>query len=157
VIPDNLVCVLNGLGSGIGPIQDLLGRRLATGPACKTDESNLSSHRGGKIDRKGRRERVRRIGEICNGHGQRQSAIAHLDLENISAVKIDATGKGSRKAPSEGGVHCECRDRNAGRHRCRAHGDRGRFPMDQGFPNQRASWKIVQVSLVPFRDFAWNV
>jgi hypothetical protein len=97
VIPDNLVYVLNGLGSGIGPIQDLLGRHLATGPAGKADEGDISSHRGGNIDRKGRRERVRRNCEISNGHGQRRSAIAHLDLENISAVKIDATGKGSRR------------------------------------------------------------
>ena len=79
MIADNLA--LNGLGSGIGPIQDLLGRRLATGPPCKTDESDISSHRGGNIDRKGRRERVRRNCEICNGHGQRRSAIAHMDLK----------------------------------------------------------------------------
>src|SRR6476660_4933578 len=32
-----------------------------------------------------------------------------------------------------------------------ARGDRGGFPTDQGFPNQRASWRIVQHGPVPFR------
>src|SRR5712664_834866 len=38
-----------------------------------------------------------------------------------------------------------------------ARGDRGRFPTDQGFPNKRASWRIVQVSLVPFRHSGKNL
>src|SRR6266403_3254157 len=33
----------------------------------------------------------------------------------------------------------------------------GQVPTDQGFPNQRASWKIVQVSPVPFRHSGRNL
>src|SRR6266404_1576120 len=32
-----------------------------------------------------------------------------------------------------------------------ARGDRGRFSTDQGFPNKRASCRIVQLGLIPFR------